>query len=840
MSDSPDTWITRRKALIAPAVALAAPLSLRGQTVGTNQVTSEPFGIGRDQPFDFDWKFSRGEADGLQALDFDDSRWRTLDLPHDWSIENLPPVDASARIGPFDPKSIGGTATGFTVGGEGWYRKHFRFNNLPASTQIKILFGGVYMDSDVWLNGHHLGRHVHGYTPFSYDLTPHLRQNNDNVLAVRVRNLGQNSRWYSGSGIYRSVTLDILPEAAQVARWGVAVATRRITGKAAEIEIETHLVQPASDLKLVSQVRSPTNAICAEISSPATELVKQSVTLDSVELWSPTTPAMYTLVTRLMRGKLKVDEVSTPFGVRIITFDADQGMQINGIPTKLRGGCVHHDNGLLGAAAYPDAEDRRVRLLKARGFNAIRSSHNPASRAFLDACDRHGMLVIEEAFDMWLWPKSPQDYSMYFADAWRSDLDAMICSARNHPSVVMWSIGNEIPNRSTQEGVRIQWNLANEVHRLDPTRPVTAAINGFAGRPLVADASTARRGRAGIADESAAIFLDVVGYNYKLSRYNADHARYPKRVIYGSESFPKDLFEIWSFIDANRYVVGDFVWSAMDYLGEAGIANASRNKSKISLPVPGAWPWVVSNAGDLDLTGRQKAPSRARDVAWEISPIEMAVLRPLSPGMFEHHTHWGWPDETQSWTWPGFEGQPLLVRVYTRADRLELHLNGKLAASMTPGNQTKLPLEFPIPYAAGTLDAVAYRDGIEIGRRRLETAGPAVEIRVIPEQGTGSSTRNRLCYVMLAIVDAEGRTVPSDHNKVHIDIAGPAKLAAFGGASPFASPGFHSPDTTTFDGHALLILTTEGRPGIVRLKASGNNLISGVTTIRLLRRHAHL
>ena len=313
-------------------------------------------------------------------------------------------------------------------------------------------------------------------------------------------------------------------------------------------------------------------------------------------MWSPDSPTLYTLETELRRGTRAIDTVSTSFGIRIVTIDAENGMQINGVPTKLRGGCVHHDNGLLGAAAFADAEDRRVRLLKARGFNAIRCSHNPPSRAFLDACDRHGMMLIDEAFDTWFAPKMPQDNSVHFMEDWESVLSAMVLSGRNHPSVVMWSIGNEVPKRSSAQGLEISWRLANTVHRLDPTRPVAAAVNAFAGRPMIADADTARAGFAGVPDESAAMFLDVVGYNYKLDRYAPDHIRFPKRVMFGSESFPKQVFDIWSFAEANPYMIGDFVWAAMDYLGEAGVGNVVRNTSKSSLPIDPAMA-----LGDLEL-----------------------------------------------------------------------------------------------------------------------------------------------------------------------------------------------------------------------------------------------
>lgn len=822
---------TRRGALAGSAALAAVPfLGLSGGTSAAAAPAIDTLRLGRNQPFDRGWKFLKGEGSGFEAASFDDTSWRTVDLPHDWSIEDLPDADGSTRLGPFDRHSAGGGDTGFTVGGEGWYRKRFRFEGTPQPAHVEVLFGGAYMESDVWLNGQHLGRWVNGYTPFGYDLTPHLRQG-VNVLAVRVRNLGKNSRWYAGSGLYRSVTLDVLPDPARIERWGVGVSTLSIGDDAAEIEVETRIAEPGPDLTLVTRIRTPEGKLAAEARNAAGAVVRQTLNLPAPKLWSPSTPVLYTLETELHRGSNSVDRVTTPFGVRIVSFDAERGMEINGQPIKLRGGCVHHDNGLLGAAAHADAEDRRVRLLKARGFNAIRSSHNPCSQAFAEACDRHGMLLIEEAFDMWRTAKNPQDYSKHFPEHWKADVTAMVLSARNHPSVIMWSIGNEVPHRSTPEGLETSWQLANEVRRLDPTRPVTAAINGFVGRPVIADEDTARKGFAGVPDQSAAIFLDVVGYNYKLNQYAAYHAQNPKRVVYGSESYPLELFDNWQFIDANPATIGDFVWAAMDYLGESAIGSFNRTKSKMAMPLMMSWPWVVSNTGDLDLTGRRKPQSLARDVLWDLSPLEMAVHRPLAPGEIEHVSPWGWPDERQSWNWDGFEGQPLSVRIYARADRFELRLNGTPAGAMALTRDQKLPIEMKVPYAPGVLEAVAYRGGREIGRRRLETVGAPAALRLTAEKRTRlAGAGDRLSYVWVEVVDANGRVVPDFATKVALSLTGPAKLLAFGSANPKASGSFQRPETRTFDGRALAILKT-GYRGSVRVACQSEGLKSASISI---------
>lgn len=817
----------RRQMLLTTAgaaVLLASPLTALAAE------TAPALTLGRGQAFDLGWKFRRGEGEGFEAPNLDDSGWRAVDLPHDWSVEDLPPAAGATVVGPFDKAAVGGTATGFAVGGDGWYRKRFRLA-APAGGRVEVLFEGVYMASDVWVNGHHLGAHPNGYTPFAYDLTPYLSTDGDNVIAVRVQNRGQNSRWYSGSGIYRHVWLDVHAEPARIARFGVGVVTRRVVDTGAEIEIDTRLSDVAPGLTVVSRVKDEGGRTVWEAAVSAEAELRQTATLAAPRLWSPEQPSLYTLETELRRGPTVIDRSATNFGVRVVTFDAARGMTLNGKPIKLRGGCIHHDNGLLGAAAFDAAEERKVQLLKARGYNALRPSHNPYSPAFLRACDRHGMMVIGETFDAWRAPKLPQDYSVHFDDQWRSDLTAIVLSQRNHPCIIMWSIGNEIPARNLPPGVEAQWLLANEAHKLDPTRPVTAAINDFPGRLVTPSAKTARPGRAGVPDEASAVFLDVVGYNYKLRKYERDHQRFPERVIYGSESFPKDVFAIWDLSDRSPWLVGDFVWTAMDYLGEAGIGGAAYGSG--GMGALGAWPWVVSDCGDLDLTGAQKAASLARDVVWGLSPLEIGVQKPPPEGKIEIVRPWGWSDERQSWTWPGSEGKPLAVRVYTVGDRVELRLGGKTIESRAVTPADLKHVEFKVAYAPGTLEVVAFRGGSEIARRKLATVGAPAAIRVTPERRTAGAGRGEVAFVAIEVVDAQGRVTPDLAKALQLKISGPAELVGFGSANPFAVGSLQSASAQTWDGRAQAILRGKGRTGTVRIEARGEGLKSGAASLRL-------
>ena len=832
MSMTSDMRPDRRQLLLT---TVGAATLLLASPVAAVADASQGFKLGRGQPFDLGWRFRRGEGEGFEAPAFDDTGWGAVDLPHDWSIEDLPPQPAPAQshiIGPFDRNAEGGTATGFTVGGDGWYRKRFRLT-APAGARVEVLFEGVYMNSDVWVNGHHLGAHPSGYTPFAYDLTPYLSPEGDNVIAVRAQNRGSNSRWYSGSGIYRHVWLDVLAEPARIARWGVGVITRRVVDAGADIEIDTRLEDVGAGLTLLSRVRDQAGRTIWEAAAPAQAEVRQAMTIPAPRLWSPDAPALYTLETELRRGSVVIDRSTTPFGVRIIAFDTAQGMTINGTPTKLRGGCIHHDNGLLGACAFDAAEDRKVQLLKARGFNAVRPSHNPFSPAFLRACDRHGVMVVAETFDTWRAPKLPQDYSVYFDDQWRADLTTMVLGARNHPSIIMWSIGNEIPLRNLPNGVETQWRLANAVHALDPTRPVTAAINDFAGHLVTPSEKAARPGRAGVPDETSAVFLDVAGYNYKLPDYEPDHQRFPDRVMFGTESFPKDVFAIWDLTDRSPYVLGDFVWTAMDYLGEAGIGGRAYLSSPSGMTSLGAWPWVVAGCGDIDLIGDQKAASLARDVVWGLSPLEVTVQKPPPEGKVEVVSPWGWSDERRSWTWPGAEGKALAVRVYTSGDRVELRLNGRVLESRPVAAADLKHVEFKVAYAPGALEAVAFRNGAEIARRSLETVGAPAAIRLTLERKVGGAGRGDVSYVAVEVVDSQGRRAPDAAKQLQLSVSGPAELAGFGSANPFAVGSFQSGSAQTWDGRALAILRGKGRAGQVRIEARAEGLKSGAATLRL-------
>jgi beta-galactosidase len=770
------------------------------------------------QLFDSSWKFFKGDIVNGEREDINDAAWRTVELPHDWSIEDLPNQSDSV-IGPFSRKSIGRTATGNTVGGTGWYRRHFQVKNITGKN-VTIYFDGVYMNSDVWINGHHLGNHPYGYTPFYYNLTPFLKQN-ENIIAVRVRNEGRNSRWYSGSGIYRHVWL-ITTNPVHIEPWGVFITSPMISGNTARVNVKTTLSggQSSSSLKLVTTIRDAKNKTVATLESPISNLNKetsQNITVNNTSLWSPESPYLYHAISELKQGNQILDRVVTSFGIRSIDISAAKGFLLNGKSIELRGGCLHHDNGALGAATIDRAEERRVELLKKYGFNAVRTAHNPPSQPFLDACDRLGIIVLDEAFDQWQRAKNPDDYHLYFDTCWKKDLDAMVLRDRNHPSVVFWSIGNEINERVDSSGLVIAKMLIAEVKRLDTTRPVTNALCSFYDH----------RGYKWDTTAPAFALTDVGSYNYMWREYESDHTKYPNRIMMGTESYAKEALTNWNLVEKHPYIIGDFVWTGMDHIGEAGLGNSRIDSGKTRGGLLQPFPWFNSWSGDIDLIGGKKPQLYYRDIVWRTAPMHMLVHTPIPEGMKETVSDWGWPDELPYFHFPGSEGKLLRVNVYTRYPAVRLELNGKLIdqKNVSPDNLTAT---FEITYQPGTLKAIALNNnGKVLDSVLLQTPGKPVAIRLTADRQKITTSRNDLAYVTAEIVDAQGRLVPDAIIPLSFTISGNAQIAATASANPKDMQSFQKPEHRTFRGKCLIIVRPKGKGGKIVLKANGAGLAEG-------------
>ncbi len=768
------------------------------------------------QPFDKNWRFHLGDPEGAPWRELDDSNWRQVDLPHDWSIELDRQPDA--------PSIASG---GYFPMGRGWYRKTFTAPDDWRDRQVFIEFEGVYMNAEVWLNRNFLGRHPYGYTTFRYDLTPYLAIGGENVLTVKVDNDTQlNSRWYSGSGIYRHVCLQI-GGPVRVTPWGLYVTTPSVTDDAAEVAVETTIANDGESDQTVTvhaHVLTPEGAV---IGSAETSLVieagtkrtaRQQIQVAEPRRWSPQTPQLYRLEAEITVGETLVDTATTSFGIRTLVFDAERGFLLNDKETKLRGGCVHHDNGVLGAAAYDRSEARKVELLKANGYNAIRCAHNPPSPAFLNACDRLGMLVIDEAFDCWREGKTPYDYHVAFADWWDRDIESMVLRDRNHPSIIMWSIGNEVRERNGRsQGATIAQQLAGRIRELDPGpnagdgRAITAGINGG--------------GNAWPWEETDAVFdaLDVGGYNYQERQYRPDHKRHPDRIMYASESTAGEALEHWHSVLELPYVIGDFVWTSLDYLGEAGIGRVHFNPSTKSFL--GDYPWHQANCGDLDLCGFKRPQSYYRDILWGTgSKLYIAVHDPLPPDQEPIITYWGWPLVSADWTWPGREGETFQVDVYSGCEQVELTLNGRSLGVRPTGQDTRYIATFDVPYDAGSLTATGYDGDEPVAKWELHTVEAPVGLRLTADRSEIRADGQDLSFITVEIVDRLGRVHPKADAEIYFTVQGTGTIAAVGNGDPTSKERYRGNQRSAHQGRCLVVVRATDTPGDIRLRAQADGL----------------
>jgi beta-galactosidase len=811
---------------------------------------------------DSSWKFLLGDPSGAEAPSFADTTWRNVDLPHDWSIEGRP-----------DSQNPSGAGGGFFPAGVGWYRKTFSAPAGWREKRVNIEFDGVYRDATVYLNGHKLGTRPYGYTSFSFDLTPLLNFTGPNLLAVRVDNSAQpNSRWYSGSGIYRHVRV-IVTEPTHVAHWGVFVTTPKVSDDSALVSIQTKVANEtaaSTDVTLETTLYDRSGHQAGTTQShltivPGKEMESaQTIAVAHPALWSPASPTLYRAVSRIRRDGKVVDQVETPFGIRSLSWSAEKGLLLNGKPVKLTGGSVHHDNGPLGAAAFDRAEERKVELLKAAGHNAVRTAHNPPSPAFLDACDRLGLLVLDEPFDMWKASKVKFDYGRDFDEWWKRDISAMVLRDRNHPSIVIWGIGNEIPELEVEQGREIGKQLADQVRSLDSTRPLTLAFPGSTTAPNA---------------EAVFSLLDITGYNYNLiPAYAADHSQLPNRIMLTTESYPAKVFPLWQISHDNPFVIGDLTWTAMDYLGESGIgawsygtpqqaqtaeqimsgmmntaiidkmflgmANGADMMAAITQGTadPGmkaamavlfhGYPWHAAACGDLDLTGYRKPQSYYRDILWNGGDRVYATVRfPEPEGEKIIATGWATYPTLAAWNWPGQEGNPLQVEVYSGAEKVRLFLNDKLIGEQPTGRDQEFRATFNVPYTPGTLKAVGMRGDRAVAESVLTTAGNSAGLRITPDRTVVQADGQDLSFLVVEAVDAEGRWQPNADQELEFSLTGPGIIAAVGNGDGQDSASYQGDRRKLFQGRALVVVRTSRESGPVTVKARTAGLSDGSAAI---------
>jgi beta-galactosidase len=734
---------------------MVAALLLAVTTIVT-AATSLP----RKQLLNDQWQFVQNDSDFTKA--------QNVTLPHDWSICHR-----------FDVNAPAGNDGAYLPTGKGWYRRTLTLGKAYAGKKIRLYFEGVYMNSQVFVNGHKAGGWPYGYSSFWVDATPYINIGR-NEIVVSVDNAQQkNCRWYSGSGIYRNVWLVTTPKT-YIDDWSIRVTTPDI-----------HHVNLSATVIREDGTSYP---------------LERTIEVEEPRLWSPDDPYLYEAELAVPDG----DKLNVSYGIRTIDYDVERGLLLNGKPIKLNGACLHHDNGILGAAAYDEAEYRKARLMKEAGFNAVRTSHNPPSEAFLKACDEVGLLVIDEAFDGWREHKNENvyDYSTLFDEWWQRDVDAMVCRDRLHPSIFCWSIGNEVIERKKIEVVKTAHLLATRIRELDPQhRPVTSALAAWDRDWDIYDPLAAEH--------------DIVGYNYLIFKAENDHERVPSRMMMQTESYPRDAWSNYRMTMDHSYIFGDFVWTGLDYLGESGIGRYYYEGE-----VPGeSWerplyPWHAAYCGDVDLTGKRKPISYYRSLLWNGGATYMAVREPDGYHGKVKTSMWStWPT-TDSWNWPGWEGKPIEVEVYTREPKVSLYLNDQLIGEQATA---EMKATFSLPYQAGTLRAVAGTEQCEI-----QTAGTPAAIRLTADKTVLS--RNGLAFVTVEIVDGEGRVVPSAGDLLTFAVSGNASLLAVGNADVKDEDPYFDNTHHVWQGRALAVVRHVGKQG----KATLTVTAQGLPTSRLV------
>ena len=774
------------------------------------------------QLFDFGWQFSHNGTT------------QTVDLPHDWDIFE----------GPHSGQGATGTGGGWFEAGKGEYRKEFKVESSEMRDKlVKLHFEGVYQKAEVFVNGQKAGQHHYGYTPFTVDLTKFLNKDKKqaNEVVVKVDNSEQpNCRWYSGSGIYRHVWLETMP-ALHIAENGIFVTTPEVSADNAKVQVEVTVVNE-------SQTDSHTTVVVEghqqEVSLKAGEskAVTFTYTIDNPKLWSPESPYLYTAKATIVAPSGAEGGASVRYGIRSFSFDAENGFVLNGKKVLINGACVHHDDGVLGAMAFDDAEIRKVRQMKEAGFNLIRTSHNPTTRAFLDACDSLGMLVIDEAFDGWRTQKNPYDYSTVIDSCFREDIHAMVLRDRNHPSVISWSIGNEVIERKDIRVVYTARQMKKAIHEYDTTRPVTEALCAWDRDWEIYDPH--------------AEVLDVVGYNYMLFKHASDHERDPKRVIWQTESYPRDAYQNWATAYVFPYVVGDIVWTGLDYLGESGIGrNYYKGEREGESWIEGGQPeWHGAPCGDVDITGWRKPISHYREMLWKsLTPdpspkgegsLYLCVREPNGYHGEIHTTMWSvWPT-WESWTWPGWDGKPVVVEVYTRQPEVKLYLNDQLIGTKQVSRETEFKAVFLVNYEPGTLRAevsspllnrVAKEKEVDLMSSSpsdrgltpksrtdrsgvsLQTAGVPARLRLTPDRTVMAADGQSLTFVTVEVLDKQGTLVPEAAIDCEAVVKGQGQLLAFASADLKDTEPYTSPRVKTWKGRALLVVRSTQKKGSVNV-----------------------
>ena len=823
----------------------------------------------RSMKINRDWDFGLGPMDLGKRLR---GNWgdRKVNLPHDYMIES----DVS-------PEAVSGAASGYFHAGVGHYVKEI---DIPAdwvNDQIFLRLDGAMMNATVEVNGNLSCLQHYGYAPFETDITRLVYPGQMNRVVITLNpSMQPNSRWFSGAGLFRGVELTHTPKL-HVAFGGLFGYTKKIEYKA-DGAPETAYLQVSAEIKNELAESRLAEVSFALIDDETGETVKTSkaltqvqamnvgsaymtLTVDDPKLWDAENPNLYRLQATVKDvGTFKThmipdehpteDTESVLFGIRTIEADVKHGLRINGREVKFKGGCLHHDNGPIGAVTVYDAEARKVKKLKEVGFNAIRTTHNPPSAALIEVCDRLGMYIFDEAFDAWGMGKQPGDYNQYFETDWEKDLTSFVKRDRCHPCVTLWSTGNEITERGgLNDGYVWAERLADTVRRLDPSRPVSNGICSFwNGLDDIIMAEQMKKRMEGLSGglqnadiggkkdllweqytEGFANGLDVVGYNYLEGKYEQDHQMFPERVILGSENYPKEIGIHWPMIEKTPWVIGDFTWTAWDYIGEAGIGKATfyePGDPRIGNPwgAPSPFPWRTANDADFDVTGQIRPQGVYRHIVWGSKETGLFSYDPAVIGKVETLSSWGFPGVWKRWNWQGWEGKPVDVAVFSSAEEVELLVNGISVGRKKAGEALvqDMPLTFLFraEYQPGTVEAVSYTDGKEVSRTVLKTVGKSVSIRLAAETEAMKANGESLCYVNAELIDENGNVVPNADRLLKAEVTGAVQLLGFGSGNPITDENYSKGQFTSYQGKALAVLRAGYEAGKAKLTVSAEDL----------------
>ncbi len=893
---------------------------------------------------DREWTFRRGFLDSLGMLREDPGM--VVNLPHDGMIGTAVTPDAPAKMD-----------MGYFTGGNSNYTKFVFFPKEWEGERVGLQFDGVMLNATVDVNGCKAGQQHYGYAPFYVDLTDLVTFGKENRITINVNaSMQPNSRWYTGTGVYRGVKLVHGPKI-HVPVDGIFVSTKEVADGRAFLEAQVDVQNDTLEKRLVEVELTLTAEGCSEsggcagsaeagkesgcvgpaeagkesicaglaeagkesgcaelegaekaggrvvavtrrvicVGARTTEMARMAFSVENPMLWDVDHPNLYRAWAKVTdlgtyrthfipceAGTSQSDVASVLFGIRTITADVARGLRINGKTVKLKGGCLHHDNGLLGSVSLYESEARKVKKLKEVGFNAIRTAHNPPSAALIEACDRLGMYVFDEAFDAWGMAKRGGDYNQFFDAYWEKDLTAFVRRDRSHPSVIFWSTGNEIPERGgLNDGYALATKLAEKMRSLDGTRPVSNGICSF-WSGLDDELMEGQNSQQNAADDASKNLwetgtepftngLDVVGYNYMEDLYEKDHEMFPDRVILGSENFPKEIGLRWPLVEKLPYVIGEFTWTAWDYLGEAGLGKSvyldpedpflQRGQWALMPQTTSPFPWRTANDADFDITGKKLPQGAYRSVIWGSEATHLYTVHPKNYGKKELISAWGFTDVLSDWSFEGYEGKPVELVVFSKAEEVEIFVNGTSIGRKPVSNERPLPrsVRFDAVYQPGEVVAVSYDGGKEVSRAVLTTAAKPVGIRLTPEKQSMRADGHDMIYVNVEIVDAQGRVVPYAEVKLEatvccageetkfgaeaccadaetkfeteaccadagVSAGAVATLAGFGTANPITEEDYTDNETVSYRGHALAILRAGYEAGKVMLTVRAQGL----------------